>query len=130
MKWFLIISSMLICFACTTVFGQQKKAKGDPCNNAMSQAEINLCTRRSFEAANAEMVRVLDRVKRELSSYEGAVEKLESAQAKWLEYRDAACESEAVIYTGGSIRPTIYNTCLTSVTRERIQRLKVFLEEK
>ena len=96
----------------------------------MSQAEINLCTRRSYEAADAEMIKILSLVKKEVSTFEGALEKLEAAQAKWVEYRDAACDSEAVLYTGGSIRPTILNSCLTSITTERTKRLKVFLEEK
>jgi uncharacterized protein YecT (DUF1311 family) len=125
-----LIASILICVACMTINAQKKKAVNDPCKNAMSQAEINLCTRRSYEAANAEMIKVLSLVRKEVSTYEGALEKLETSQLKWVEYRDAACESEAVLYTGGSIRPTILNSCLTSITTERTKRLKVFLEEK
>ena len=129
MKRYLLIS-LVMCVACTSVLAQKKKAASDPCRNAMSQAEINLCTRRMFNDATAEMEKVLEKVKHEISSYEGALEKLELAQTKWLEYRDAACDSEAVLYTGGSIRPTILNTCLAVVTEERIKRLKTFLEEK
>jgi uncharacterized protein YecT (DUF1311 family) len=125
-----IICSILICVACTSLHAQKKKPPSDPCKNAMSQAEINLCTRRSYEAADAEMIKILSLVKKEVSTFEGALEKLEAAQAKWVEYRDAACDSEAVLYTGGSIRPTILNSCLTSITTERTKRLKVFLEEK
>ena len=125
-----VICSLLICVAYTSINAQKKKPANDPCKNAMSQAEINLCTRRQYEAANAEMIKILSLVKKEVSTYEGALEKLETAQVKWVEYRDAACESEAVLYTGGSIRPTILNSCLTAITTERTKRLKVFLEEK
>ena len=125
-----LICLILMCAASTSILAQKKKTATKPCKNAMSQAEINLCTRRTFEDATVEMTKVLAKVKQEISSYEGALEKLELAQSKWLEYRDAACESEAVLYAGGSIRPTILNTCLASVTQERTRRLNTFLEEK
>jgi len=120
----LIISLLL-----TNGFSQKKSKPKNPCQNAMSQGEINICTRREFEQANAELMKVVEKVRTETKDYEGAVEKFETAQEKWLTYRDATCESEAVIYAGGSIRPTILNTCLTSVTVERTHRLKAFISE-
>ncbi len=125
-----LLCSILICVASTSIFPQKKKTAANPCSNAMSQGEINLCTRREYERANLKLTKLYERVKKEVLSFQGALEKLERAQSKWLEYRDADCESEAVLYAGGSIRPTILNTCLTVVTQERIQRLNIFLEEK
>lgn len=121
---------VLMCAASTSLLAQKKKTAPNPCRNAMSQPEINLCTRRIFEDATIKMTKVLAKVKQEISSDEGALEKLGLAQKKWLEYRDATCDSEAFLYTGGSIRPTILNICLADVTQERISRLKIFLEEK
>ena len=67
-----LVCSILISVACTSIFAQKKKPASDPCKNPMTQAEINLCTHRSFEAADADMITVLALVKKEVSSYEGA----------------------------------------------------------
>ena len=120
---------LLICLLNTHSFSQKKSKPKNPCQDAMSQGEINMCTRRGFEQADAELLRVVEKVKFEVKGYEGAAITFQIAQEKWLAYRDATCESEAIIYMGGSIRPTILNTCLTSVTLERTQRLKAFLSE-
>lgn len=120
---------LVICFLSIHSFSQKKSKPQNPCQDAMSQGEINVCTRREFEQADAELSKLVEKVRIETRDYKGAVEKFQTAQEKWLAYRDATCESESIIYAGGSIRPTILNTCLTSVTIERTQRLKAFLSE-
>ena len=96
----------------------------------MTQAEANACSRREYEEADAEMNKVYDQLMSELSGGGGKdQQKLKQAQLLWLQYRDANCESEASIYEGGTIRPAIYNLCLTSMTRERAMRIKAFLAE-
>jgi uncharacterized protein YecT (DUF1311 family) len=55
--------------------------------------------------------------------------KFQEAQSLWLKYRDANCDGESSIYEGGTIRPTVYYSCLASVTRERTNGIKAFLAD-
>jgi uncharacterized protein YecT (DUF1311 family) len=130
MKAYIGMSLILVCLFSGVSSSQNKSAEQDPCKDAMSQPEMNLCARRAFEQADKELNKVYKLLQAELAVYQGdAQEKLKQAQLKWLEYRDANCESEAAVYAGGTIRPTVYNSCLASVTNERTQRLKTFLGE-
>jgi len=121
---------IIICVLGMVVFAQKKKTERDPCKDPMSQAEMNLCSRREYEKADAEMNKVYKQLMLELAGYESNHRpKFQEAQSLWLKYRDANCDSEASVYEGGSIRPTVYYSCLASVTRERTNRLKAFLVE-
>ena len=123
----------LLCLPClfhVLAAAQGKVAKGAPCGESMTQSEANACSRREYEEADAEMIKVYDQLMSELGGGSGKdQQKLKQAQMLWLRYRDANCESEASIYEGGTIRPAIYNHCLTSMTRERAARIKAFLAE-
>jgi uncharacterized protein YecT (DUF1311 family) len=128
MKRILIGVISLICSLSANSFSQEKKGSEVPCGETGTQAEANACARREYQQADAEMNKVYGRLMTELADYEGNdQQKLQRAQALWLQYRDANCESESSIYQGGSIRPAVYNSCLASVTRERARRLTEFL---
>ena len=128
MKIFLIGVISAVCSLSAASLPQEKRAGESPCGENGTQAEANACARREYQKADAEMNRVFDRVVAELAVYGGGQQlKLRRAQASWLRYRDANCESEASIYDGGSIRPAVYHSCLASVTRERARRLEDFL---
>lgn len=119
-----------ICLLGVAVFPQKKKPERDPCKDPMSQVEMNLCSRRNYEKADAEMNKVYKQLMLELARYEtNHRPKFQEAQLLWLKYRDAYCDSEASVYEGGSIRPTIYYSCLASVTQDRTRRLRAFLIE-
>jgi uncharacterized protein YecT (DUF1311 family) len=107
---------------------QEKRGSDVPCGDTGTQAEANACARLEYRKADEEMNKLYGRLMTELADYKGDdQQKLQRAQALWLQYRDANCESEASIYQGGSIRPAVYNSCLASVTRERTRRLAEFL---
>lgn len=118
----------LTCSLSAVSHGQEKRVSSPPCGEYGTQAEANACARREYQQGDAEMVAAYDRLMTELASYGGRhQQRLRRAQASWLQYRDANCESEASIYEGGSIRPAVYYSCLASVTRERARRLEEFL---
>ena len=56
-------------------------------------------------------------------------EALRSVQAEWVGYRDSHCEWQAGFFADGSIRPTIYETCIDELTWDRIDELKLDLCE-
>ncbi|MEO8436708.1 MAG: lysozyme inhibitor LprI family protein, partial [Pyrinomonadaceae bacterium] len=112
------------------VFAQKKKPAKDPCKDPLSQSEMNVCSRRDYEKADAEMNKVYKQLMLELAGYGSDPRpKFQEAQSLWIKYREANCDSDASLYEGGSIRPTIYYSCLASVTRERTKMLKAFLVE-
>jgi uncharacterized protein YecT (DUF1311 family) len=106
----------------------QVKPKPDPCANAQSQAEMNICAGKEYKAADV----VLNQVYRQLVSKLDDEEKsqLKEAQNAWLKYRDSNCEFVADQYKGGSIRPTIHGLCLAEMTRNRTLELKQQIKDR
>lgn len=132
MKKSLIGVVAITCLLSIVAFSQRKSTRRDPCAGVVTQADVNDCSRREYEKADAEINSVYQQLMSSLAEGEGGdvdQQKLKQAQLLWLKYRDADCESEASIYEGGTIRPAVYNLCLASVTRERAKRLKAFLAE-
>ena len=127
-----MLTAVLIvtCFLSVKALSRRQSLSETTCGKYGTQAEANSCARRDYEKAEAEMKKVYGQLLTELASDSGeGRRKLEKAQSLWLQYREAACESEASIYEGGSIRPAVYNGCLASVTRERAGRLRGILGE-
>lgn len=119
---------VVICSLSPNSLSQEKRRSEVDCGEYGTQAEANACARREYQRAQAEMNKLYGRLMTELASYKGNdQEKLRRAQALWLQYRAANCDSESSIYQNGSILPAVYNSCLASVTRERAQRLAEFL---
>lgn len=119
-----------VCFQSVEALPRRQSSSDIPCGKYGTQAEANACARRDFEKAEAELKGVYGQLVTEFAGRGGVWRrKLEKAQSLWLQYREAACESEASIYEGGSIRPAIYNGCLAEVTRERADRLRGLLAE-
>ena len=121
---------IVVCSLSVTALSRRHSSSEDPCGKYGTQAEANACARRDFAKAEAEMKGIYEQLVTEFAGGDGDERrKLEKAQSLWLQYREAACESEASIYEGGTIRPAIYSSCLASVTRERTGRLRGFLAE-
>ena len=130
MKRIVVTTIIITCVLGMVVFGQKKRAGKDPCKDPLSQFEMNVCARRDYEKADAEMKKVFQQLMLELAGYGSDPRpKFQEAQSLWIKYRDANCDSDAALYEGGSIRPTIYYSCLASVTRERTKRLRTILVE-
>ena len=48
---------------------------------------------------------------------------LRKAQRSWIAYRDLECEAEATLYNGGSGKGLIRQSCLYSITIDRLASL-------
>jgi uncharacterized protein YecT (DUF1311 family) len=128
MKRILIGIIVITCSLSAVSHSQEKRGSSSPCGEYGTQAEANACARREYQKADSEMNAVYDRLMTALASYgDKHQQRLRRAQALWLQYRNANCESETSIYEGGSIRPAVYYSCLASVTRERAKRLEEFI---
>lgn len=129
-KRILTAALLVVCFLSVKALSRRQSLSEIPCGKYETQAEANACARRDFERAEAELKEVYEQLVTELAGRDGeGRRKLEKAQSLWLQYLEAACESEASVYEGGSIRPAIYNGCLAGVTRERAGRLRGLLAE-
>lgn len=114
------------------------KAQDEDCGNAQSQAAMNECFYRSYEAADAELndvwARLIPLAKESdnLGTDDGRPgheETLRKAQRAWISFRDANCEFEGFQARGGTLEPTIVNSCLARLTSERTQQLETLLQE-
>lgn len=106
-------------------------AQSADCANQVTQLDMNQCAARAFDLADAELNRVygiaVDYARQIDANTKGDIEeKLRIAQRAWITYRDAACESEASQFSGGSIKPMIYSGCLERVTLARTNDLYSF----
>lgn len=106
--------------------GQGKKP--DPCANAQTQAEMNICAGKEYQAADKALNQTYQRLVSMLNGDEKL--QLKGAQNAWLKYRDANCEFVADQYKGGSIRPTILGLCLADMTRNRTAELKDQIKDR
>ena len=122
-----IVHAILLCLALLAAAPAQKPAQGDPCDDAQSQSEMNICADKKFKAADAALNRVYGQLGSKLEA--GARAKLKAAEVSWLKYRDDNCGYEAAQFEGGSMRPLIYSSCLERMTKARTAELRGQLKE-
>ena len=108
-------------------FGQEQK-KSDPCADAQSQGEMNICWGKEYKAADARLNAAYREFASKLSAEETA--QLKAAQLAWLKYRDANCEFVADQFKGGSMRPMVAAMCLADVTNARTTELKAQMKDR
>ena len=123
-----ILLALLLSCAALSAPAQRRAAK-DPCRDPQSQAEMNMCAREKFKAADAELNRVYSRLASLLADNEGQREKLKAAETAWLKYRDDNCEYEASFFDGGSMRPLILSSCFERMTKARAAELRGQIKE-
>jgi len=114
-----IICGVILMFA-ANAFSQDRKK--DPCADAQSQAEMNICWGKEYKAADARLNSAYREFMSKLNEEEAA--QLKNTQLAWLKYRDANCEFVADQFKGGSMRPMIAAMCLADVTDARAKELK------
>jgi uncharacterized protein YecT (DUF1311 family) len=115
---------LLTSFYC---FAQEKKLP-EPCADAQSQGEMNICWGKEYKAADARLNDAYKQFAAKLDDEEKA--QLKNAQLAWLKYRDVNCEFVADQYKGGSMRPMIAAICLADVTNTRTTELKAQMKDR
>jgi len=98
------------------------------CDQAQTQAEINICAALKADEADEQLNQVYRQLRAKIkgSSQE---RRLINAQLAWIKFRDADCDYAKGRYEGGSIVPTIYASCLSRLTEQRTRELADYLEE-
>jgi uncharacterized protein YecT (DUF1311 family) len=97
------------------------------CGDSASQTSMNEC----FASEAKRDMQLLDALLKELGQNLDASERerLEEVQSQWAKYRDAHCKWQAAFFEGGSVQPMMYSTCISAVTWNRIDELKLNLCE-
>ena len=119
-------SALLVLTLCATSFAQNQRK--DPCADAQSQAEMNMCWGKEYKAADARLNDAYRQFMTKLNDEEKA--QLKRAQLAWITYRDANCDFVADQYKGGTMRPMIAAICLADVTNNRTTELKAQMKER
>lgn len=112
------------------------------CANPTAQQEMNYCSARAFEKADAVMnaqwkitAAAMNEIDKPMGgrAYEdgqpGYFDALLKAQRAWISYRDAQCTSEGFYARGGTLQPLLISTCKTRLTEERTRQLKSLTEQ-
>ena len=117
----------LILFSSAIATGQGTK-KTEPCADAQTQADMNICWGNQYKAADAQLNKTYQQLAALLEADEKA--SLKNAENAWIKYRDANCDFVADQYKGGTIRPMIYAMCLADVTNNRTTELKNQIKDR
>jgi len=109
-----------------TIAGQKQKPK--PCEDAQTQADMNICFGNEYKKADGALNKVYQQLAAMLDEDDKA--QLKNAENAWLKYRDTNCEFVADQYKGGSMRPMIAAICLADVTDNRTKELKSQIKDR
>ncbi|MBN6776197.1 lysozyme inhibitor LprI family protein [Pseudomonas granadensis] len=97
------------------------------CAKANDQATMNQCAGQDFKAADKELNTVYQQITARLKDNPDGKKLLISAQRAWIGFRDTECKFSASGVAGGSVYPLIYSNCMTSMTKTRVEALKLYL---
>ena len=123
-----LVVSFLVLLIVIGSYAVGQKQKPKPCEDANTQADMNICWGNEYKKADA----ALNKTYQELTAMLEDEEKtqLKTAETAWIKYRDTNCEFVADQYKGGSIRPMIAAICLAEVTSNRTTELKNQIKDR
>jgi uncharacterized protein YecT (DUF1311 family) len=98
------------------------------CNDAQSQAQMNACASLSATNSDKKLNLIYQQIKSRLNNFQQKKSLVET-QRIWIKFRDSQCAFEKSFYSGGSIAPTIYYSCLSELTEQRNKQLQNILNE-
>ena len=105
----------------------QSASATDPCEDALTQFELNDCHGREAKRAEARLNALLKELGGVLNKSQ--LSRLMTVQERWTSYRAASCQWHASFLDGASMQPMQYAACMASETWARIDDLKHYLCE-
>jgi uncharacterized protein YecT (DUF1311 family) len=111
-------------------------AQAVDCDNALTQADMNACAYQDWEQADAELNALWPKARAAMKRLDsvlsddlrGADAALLASQRAWIAFRDAQCRAEGFAMRGGSAEPMLVSGCLATLTRQRIEDLRLMTE--
>jgi len=98
-------------------------AKDGPCQAPATGAKETACFDAASKKSDAELNRIYLQIETIVAGDE--LVKLKAAQRLWIQFRDANCDAEHELYSGGSAAPMVRLACVEAMTRHRTEELKV-----
>jgi uncharacterized protein YecT (DUF1311 family) len=98
-------------------------AKDAPCQGPGSTADMAQCFAAAQTAADKQLNLTYKEILSKLDPDERAA--LTAAERLWIQFRDANCHAERVLYEGGSGAPIAFAACIEAETRQRTSDLLV-----
>ena len=95
------------------------------CDNAITQIEMNQCAATAYKTADAALNQTYQQVIKRTDSEQKAL--LQTAQRRWIGFRDADCDFTTSSSRGGSIHPMLVSQCLQQKTEQRTRELQGLL---
>ena len=133
-----LILAAVILAAATPVRADEKEPAID-CANAMSTAEINFCSEKLLDAADAKLNEAYKKALDFVAKTEGEKpydaksweEALRASQRAWVAYRDADCKGLVPMsWSGGTGTTAEVLGCMSAKTKARTQELLEMYEPK
>lgn len=127
----ILLIAVLILFAVPTAFADKdiQASKSQPAvlknchDTANTQADMNDCADQDLEKVEAELNRVIDKIKKQHSGNPKTIEKFIKAQKAWEEFKKA--QLDLLYYDRkGSVSPMCYGNDAANLTRLRVEQLK------
>ena len=120
--------SLLLALLLMSITISAQKQKPKPCEDAQTQADMNICFGNEYKKADAALNKTYQQLVAMLDDEEKV--QLKNVENAWLKYRDANCEFVGDQYKGGSMRPMIVAICLADVTNNRTTELKNQIKDR
>ncbi|RXG31919.1 lysozyme inhibitor LprI family protein [Leeuwenhoekiella marinoflava] len=98
---------------------------------AQTQAEMNKTASASFQEVDAELNKVYQQILKEYKQDPLFIKNLRKTQRLWIQFRDAELDMKYPAYADhhyGSVQPMCRATYLKSLTQERVDKLKIWLQ--
>lgn len=116
--------SAVLALACAVAPGLAQD-KAPDCKNAQDQTTLNICSYRQYQADDLALNATYRAMLAKLDPDE--TKRAVAAQAAWIRFRDAECLalSGGPRENGGTIWPLLNNQCLSRLTRDRTEDLKL-----
>ncbi|QEW34564.1 DUF1311 domain-containing protein (plasmid) [Erwinia billingiae] len=95
------------------------------CNDAGTQSEMNQCAAEDYKKMDKELNTAYQQTLKKTSGEQK--KRLQSAQKKWISYRDADCSFQTYKSSDGTISPLNTARCLQVKTEQRTRELKNML---
>jgi uncharacterized protein YecT (DUF1311 family) len=115
---------LLFLFVASLLHGQDKPKQEDNC--CCTTYDTNACLTKVIKKLDVDLNAAYEEaMKRSIHP-----DKLRAAERLWLRYRDSQCDYESKEYEGGTIAGQIGGFCITRLTRQRIDHLKLIVEEQ
>ncbi|WP_144874662.1 lysozyme inhibitor LprI family protein [Hyella patelloides] len=125
-----VITTAIVMYSTSNIATAQSISNEDfpnNCDRPVTQIELNNCAHLEYQEADLKLNQVYQQLRKKNQNTERE-QQLMNTQLAWLKFRDLNCEYAASRYQGGSIQPLIYSSCLTRLTKERIQHLESYLK--